>query len=445
MKTKILAYMDTPSCSTGFGTVARNILTQLHKTGKYDIDIFGINYHGMPTPFQKIFNMWPALDPVEGDPYGRKRFCHHAMRTDFDILFIIQDTFIVDFLPELIPALKAQMNDTNINRKPFRSIMYYPTDSIIKPMWYYNISFVDKLISYTDFGKQEAIKARDILQQQLTGKEHVEIDMTTADNIDVIYHGVDSADFYPLPEAEVASFRKHYFKDHAEKFIFINVSRNQQRKDIPRNLMAFQEFRKQRPDSLLYLHMATKDQGWNIQELCRNFDLELGKDVILPKDFEPNQGYPLEVVNMLYNCADCSISTSQGEGYGLQWIESMACNTPVLMPDNTAMTELITDDRGYLAASGTDANLWTSVPNDNDILRPLVDVHDMVSKMIHIYDNYDEAKAKAKNAYLWVNEEMQWGDKIADQWQDQFKALTSELQAEMTQTVDNNTIKVEAF
>ncbi len=94
---KILCYMDSPTVATGFGTVARNVLENLYKTGKYEIDVYGINYHGQPHNFS--YNIWPAADHQSGDPYGRKKFCHFAVQHDFDILFLIQDTFIVDFLP----------------------------------------------------------------------------------------------------------------------------------------------------------------------------------------------------------------------------------------------------------------------------------------------------------------------------------------------------------
>ena len=104
MKKKILFYGDSPTVATGFGTVARNIIENLYRSGKYDIDLFGINYHGTPHPYP--FNIWPAIDHQSGDPYGRRKFCQFASQHDFDIMFILQDTFIVDFLPELVAHLK---------------------------------------------------------------------------------------------------------------------------------------------------------------------------------------------------------------------------------------------------------------------------------------------------------------------------------------------------
>jgi glycosyltransferase involved in cell wall biosynthesis len=275
--------------------------------------------------------------------------------------------------------------------------MYYPIDSILKPSWYDNIKLVDRLVAYTDFGKQALL------------------DLDPNRSVDVIHHGVNTSDFKILPEDEVSQFRKHYFGDHSDKFIFMNVNRNQQRKDIPRTLVAFKEFKKVYPESILYLHMAIKDQGWNLMELCQSMGLK-ETEVVFPENMEPNGGYPREVLNMLYNCCDCILSTTLGEGMGLAWLEAMACNKPVIMPDNTAMSEFITEDKGFLVKSGSSPSLWTCIPNDNEVLRPIVDVEDLVGKMKFVYENYGQAKKRAQTAYEWVTEEMAWSGSITKKW-----------------------------
>lgn len=416
-KIKILCYCDSPTVATGFGTVSRNILAQLHASGKYDIDIFGINYHGEPHNYP--YRIWPAFDYQVGDPYGRKKFCYFALQHDFDILWVLQDTFIVDFLPELLRHLKAN------RQKPFRTIMYYPIDSTIREEWYANLVDVDRLVAYTDFGKQAVLK------------------YAKNKDIDIIYHGVDVNTFKPLPFADVKAFRESYFSVGKDRFIFMNINRNQQRKDIPRTIQAFKEFKKYVPDSMLYLHMCAVDQGWNIPKLLVEMDVKLGRDVVLPEKMEPNQGYPVDVINYLYNSCDCVISTTLGEGFGIGWLEAMACKTPTIMPNNTAMAELITPDKGYLVNSGSTPSLWTALPNDNDIPRPLVDVDDLVNKMCYVYDNYPEALDKAKNAYDWVLSDMQWSGKIAKQWLSIFEQEVTKLRNTSNRLSNTRGIKLE--
>ena len=418
-KIKILAYCDSPTVATGFGTVSRNVLAQLHASGKYEVDIFGINYHGEPHTLP--YRIWPAADHQTGDPYGRRKFCYFALEHDFDILWILQDTFIVDFVPELIKHLK------NNRVKSFRTVMYFPVDSILREEWCANIAQVDKLVAYTEFGKTALLKYTKDLKSDVA----------------VIHHGVDMSLFKPLDAMEIKKFRESYFSIGKDRFIFMNINRNQQRKDIPRTIQAFKEFKKMVPESMLYLHMCAIDQGWNIPKLLTEMGVQLGRDVVLPDKMEPNQGFPLDVINYLYNSCDCVISTTLGEGFGISWLEAMACKTPTIMPNNTAMAELISKDCGFLAESGNNSSLWTALPNDNDIPRPLVDVDDLVSKMCYVYDNYQEAKVKADNAYNWVKSDMQWSGKIANQWLAVFDKEVEKLSASSVYKQKANSIKVE--
>jgi hypothetical protein len=98
------------------------------------------------------------------------------------------------------------------------------------------------------------------------------------------------------------------------------------------------------------------------------------------------------------------------------WIEGMATRTPVIMPGNTAMSEFITPDKGYLVKSGGDPSLYTVCRGDNEVIRSLTDVNDMVSKMREVYYNRHEAKAKAEKAYVWATTKMDWQSCIVPQW-----------------------------
>jgi hypothetical protein len=52
-----------------------------------------------------------------------------------------------------------------------------------------------------------------------------------------------------------------------EDFIVFNGNRNQFRKRIDITISAFAEFAKERPNAKLYLHMGTKDQGWDVMQV----------------------------------------------------------------------------------------------------------------------------------------------------------------------------------
>jgi glycosyltransferase involved in cell wall biosynthesis len=163
--------------------------------------------------------------------------------------------------------------------------------------------------------------------------------------------------------------------------------------------------------------MAARDQGWYLPDVIKSLGLSLNENVVLPGgEFGPNQGYPIEVVNLIYNSADVVVSTTVGEGWGLSTVEAMATKTPVIFPNNTALTEIIGEDRGYLVRSGETPNDYIVMPNDNEVPRPITDVMHMAETLMHVYDNREEAAAKAEVAYKWVMNNLVWDKHIVPQW-----------------------------
>ena len=126
-KTRVLAWGDY-ACSTGFGTVMKNIMSELHKSGQYEIDVVGVNYDGGPYDTKKWpGTLWPAISALRtqgpyGDVFGRQVFLDLLAQRPYDLVFIVQDTFIVLDIVTQITELQ--------NTKPgsFKTIYYYPFD-----------------------------------------------------------------------------------------------------------------------------------------------------------------------------------------------------------------------------------------------------------------------------------------------------------------------------
>lgn len=402
-KTKVIFYGDSPTCATGFGQVSRNILPALHESGRYEVDILGINYWGDPHEYP--FKIWPMAVNNQRDPYGRQRLQQHLHdpRLDFDILFFLQDTFILEFIPQLVESLKK-------SGKRFKSVFYYPVDGIPKENWIKAANSVDYPVTYSEFAREQSIKVVPEIEERIR----------------VLPHGVNPKVFFPLPDSQVQQFRQQFFGPHANKFVLTNVNRNQQRKDIPATIGAFKEFKKERPDSVLYLHMAAQDQGWNLPEVVKSFELDIKTDVILPTNFTPSAGFPLEVLNMIYNASDCIVSTTVGEGWGLSWTEAMATKTPVVFPQNTCLTEYITEENGWPYPSGGDPDHIAVIPHDNEVLRPTAHIGEMVKQLIALYDDRDEAKRRAENAFKMVSTSLFWNEHVNPRWVKLFDQIVEE-------------------
>jgi glycosyltransferase involved in cell wall biosynthesis len=408
-KIRLAYYGDAPSVATGFGKVSSNILSTLWETGDYEIYCFGVNYMGVPHPYP--FQIYPMLPNPQGDPYGREKLQQILPMVDFDIGFFLQDSFIMTFLPELINNMRSR-------GKKFRTVVYFPIDGEPWEEWINAMSACDVGVTYTEFGKRQCIQKFPQIE----------------DRLQVIPHGINLKEFFPHPPDRREQLRQMYFGPHAGKFIVINVNRNQQRKDIPASMMAFKEFKQKCPNSLLYLHCAQKDVGWDLPRVAKHLGLVTGTDsinddVIFPKNFNVNSGYPVQAVNDLYNCADVCISTALGEGWGLSSVEAMATKTPCIFPDNTSLTEIFADGRGFLCRSGDTSNMKIVLPMDNEVIRPRTNINDLVKYLIRLYEKPDIGHKMADRAYEWVTKTLIWQRDIVPRFDGIIRGLYDSLQA----------------
>jgi len=406
-KIRLIYYGDSPSVATGFGKVASNILPRLWETGDYEIMCFGVNYWGVPHPYP--FQIYPMLPNHQGDPYGREKVMQVIPNIDFDIAFFLQDSFIMTFIPQLIEECKKK-------GKNFRTLSYFPIDGTPWPEWIEAMSATDISVTYTEWGRKECVKAYPPI----------------GDKLQVIPHGISLKEFYPKSPEERLQIRKMLFGQYADKFIVINVNRNQQRKDLPRSVMAFREFKKDCPDSVMYFHCAEQDVGWNMPRIVQHLGLKPGEDVLFPRDFNVNQGFPVAWMNDLYNAADVNISTTLGGGWELSSVEALSCRIPCIFPNNSALTEIFADGRGFLCRSGDTPNMRGAFPMDNDIIRPFTNIEDMVKYLKRLYEDKKSggriAKQMTDKAYKWVVENLQWEKHIVPRFDAMFRALYADLQ-----------------
>jgi len=399
-KIKILCYCDSPTVTTGFATVSKNILKRLHDSGKYEIVVWGINHYGLPYNHKEFpYDIYPAAYADPGDLYGRQAFISFMQTIDFDILWTLNDPSVMaTFLPENIVKIRNE-NPAKI----FQWIFYFPLDTeYLKRSWMAPIMTADYPVAYNKWAYNLLAEASPELKRKLK----------------TIYHGIDEKIFFPIAKEEKEKFRKEYWNEMLDKdtFLVINVNRNQQRKDFYRTMKAFKLFKKERPNAHLYLHCKIDDVGGDLLEIAAQIGLVPAKDFSYPHPdkFHPSTGMPVEVLNKIYNVADLVMSTTLGEGCGLSSYEGLATKTPIIMANNTALSETLAEGRGIPVKSGSDENLWEVMPQDNSVVRPLTDVNDMAKELIKAYDDRDKLKKIADTGYQWIMERT-W-DKVCKDW-----------------------------
>lgn len=408
-KLNVLFWADTPTCSTGFGQVTKNILKLLYKTGKYNFNVLGINHNGDSYNHEEFpYNIDPATSYISNDTdlHGRGRLYRKLQSEKVDILFIINDTFLVETVMKQVLDIRGKLP---LDRQ-FVIVYYFPIDATPHRDWITEcVMKVDFPIVYTNYGKQECYKVANQIFP-----------------MDTIGHGVDDSSFFKMKDEERIPFRKSVFKEHSDDFIILNVNRNQQRKDLHRSLAAFALFHKKVPKSFYFINCQMDDLGGNIAQIGQQYGLQMPDPTHglygdwtcpAPGTFSASQGYPIQILNGIYNSADLVISSTLGEGWGLSCTEAMACKVPILFPKNTSLVEIIgeNEERGYFCKSGEDTDHTICLgAMDNNLVRPVINVNDMADKMFYIYNHKDEARQKAEEAFKWVST---WDD-IAPRWID---------------------------
>ena len=404
-KIKILAWGDY-CCSTGFATVMSNIMMELEASGRYEIDVVGINWAGDPYNRERFpGRVWPAMPGTMAgmgaysDVYGRQRVLDRLATGEYDVLFMLQDTFVVEeFIGPLLDTQEALNNMADA--KKFKIVYYFPIDAQPKPKWATDVvAKVDYPVAYTQYAKNEILKYSPELK----------------DKLDVIYHGTNLKDFYPIQDKELlAKFRKEFFKGKADdRFLLTNINRNQPRKDVVRNLLVLKELKKRGHNPLMYLHMQHSDVGGNILVMAEQLGLSIEEDFTCPTPevFSANSGLPIEAVNLIYNVSDAIFSPTLGEGWGLSITEAMATKTPVIAPNHTSLTEMLAENRGYPVDSGDNPSAFIVKELDMERIRPLMNVE----KAAEAVEKLMAGKLPdIEGAYKWVTE-LSWAN-LCKQW-----------------------------
>ena len=407
-KKRILVWGDY-GAATGFATVGKNIVQNLDATGEYEIEIVGINWTSEPLdPKEWPGKVWPAINTatMDGGPpdfHGIKTFLKLLQTRPYDIVFIYQDTFVILPIVEQILEVQRKIN------KPFTTVYYFPFDSSPPEEWVRaSVSMADFPVAYTNYAKKEV----ENWSPEIASK------------VEVIYHGTNPKDFFWIQNPEQRKeLRKKFFGPLADRFIIANINRNQPRKDPARSLMLLRNLKDKGYNPLMYLHMAHQDFGGDHLEQAKNLKLIPGQDFLIPQpgSFNPGTGFPINILNEIYNAVDLYLTTAWGEGWGLTVTEAMCCHLPVVAPANTSLIEILDNGtRGYLAPSGDTPSHWVvQGPNDLNRMRPLVNVEKTADIIMDIMDDYDEALLRADEAYKWASN-LTW-QSIMPQWNEVFK------------------------
>ena len=169
--------------------------------------------------------------------------------------------------------------------------------------------------------------------------------------IDVITHGFDKEKFFPIPRDLV---RKQLGLPN-DRFIILNLNRNQPRKRYDILIMAFVELVCKYPTKPIYLFCVCdkgEKGGWDLfglfkrELLLRKVPIEQYADRLMVSSMDMT--FKDEDINMFYNVANVGINTADGEGWGLCNFEQMGVGVPQVVPDIGGFKEFANSSNSML-------------------------------------------------------------------------------------------------
>jgi len=315
MKKKILIIADSPLVPSGVGTQTKYMIESLLKTGKYQFFcLAGAIKHG-DYRMHKI-DPWGddwIIKPVDG--YGTADVVRAVLR-DYkpDLLWFMTDPRFYVWLWQI----------ENEVRKKVPMVYYHVWDNYPSPK--YNKKYYDSNDLVCTISK---------VTDNIVREVSPEVDCIR------VPHAVDT-EIFKKDEILRKDFRKSILdqSSHPEdKLIFFWNNRNARRKQSGTLIFWFKEYleRVGQDKAILVMHTEPKDpHGQDLNAIIDLLDLK-GRVLLSTKKLQPQK------LAGLYNAADCTINIADAEGFGLATLESLSCETPIIVNMTGGLQEQVTD------------------------------------------------------------------------------------------------------
>lgn len=430
MKKRILMCTESSHIASGFGSYAKNILSRLHATGKYELAELscGRDANVPKTEPWKIYPnavdskdpLWEHYNSNEINRFGMWRF----------------DLTLLDFRPHIVLDIRDFWNfsfEETSSLRPFYHWLISPTYDSAPPKIDVLNSFknADTLCFHTQWAKDNLIK--------LCNYSNNNIGPVLNDSID---HNV----FKPIQYSK--SHHKNKYQLVGPNIIIGSVMRNQKRKLIPDIIETFAELVRNNKQKklLLYLHTSYPDGlAWDIPSLllehniannviftyvckkCKHWfpGVFQGVNVSCPKCSTGScvlattrHSVTDEQLSEIFNLFDIYVQYATCEGFGIPPLEAAACGVPVITVGHEAMAEvgknigatLVNTKRIYREQ---EVNAYRCYPDNDHLYCLLKD---------HINLSHDELKELGKHCREQCLLNYSW-DKTAKIYEDIFDSI----------------------
>lgn len=412
---KILYYGESPLNPTGFGQVNKHILAALARTGQEVTCVASTHYYAPEASASLPYNI---IGCTGEDPRNLQAIEAAVKAGEWDLYWYQGD---IGANNDVLAWVKNELD-----RDPAKqSVFYVPLDCDVA------IAEAFEFLRWPTVAAVYTHHAKSVIARYCPD---------LGEKVSVIQLGCETDTFYPLSPEEKRAARLEIFGEWAmDRFLVLNVNRNQVRKDLARCMGLFHKFHARHPDATLYMHSVQNDSGGSlpVQAHLVGCNIYAQPPEIAFSGLDLAAPWERETLNKLYNAADLLVSTSYGEGWGLTTTEAMCAGTPVLVPANTANLDILGNsrmqarsfdyERAWGMRTGGDLDHTVFIYGKN-LGSPHGFVHEgsFLASMEYIYSHRKEVAAKADIARQWCLENS-WRNREAE-WEALIHTLTNQVE-----------------
>ena len=134
------------------------------------------------------------------------------------------------------------------------------------------------------------------------------------------------------------------YESTKDKLLFFWNNRNARRKQSGTVIWWFKSYLDKigHENASLLMHTDPKDpNGQDLTHLIEHLGLNDGQVMISNNKISPSD------LAAMYNAADCTINISDAEGFGLATLESLSCETPIIVTMTGGLQEQVTDGENW--------------------------------------------------------------------------------------------------
>jgi len=426
-KKRILFCGEATYLNTGYATYAREIMSRLHSTQKYDLAEFA-SYGSLSDPRASSipWKMYPNMptnkeeeeryEEVPTNQFGEWQF----------------EPVVLDFQPDIVCDIRDFWMFEHQERSPYRPyfrwvIMPTVDASPQNEQWIATFASADGVFNYSDWGHE-------VLKNE------------SNNTIKCLGSAPPSAVPAYKPVQDKRQHKTSMGFDPDSKIIG-TVMRNQRRKLFPDLFEAFRKFLdiSKRRDTFLYCHTSYPDLGWDIPKLLSHYKISNKVfftyicnmcEHTFPSFFSDargkcpkcgsfsagltnvQKGASYEYLASIMNVFDLYIQYANSEGFGLPQVEAAACGVPVMSVDYSAMSSVVRKLGGTPLKIKT---LYNEV--ETGCNRAVPDNEYTAQKIKDFFDSPEnEKKTLSENSRLNFEKYYQW-DKTAKKWEDYFDSI----------------------